>query len=92
MTVIDLRNKNLNYLVNFHTGAGNFTADTLEEAMVRADEAAAYTQQDISIDDDNGTPIAIRRWYGVAYDPVLPEENPIDFGDFGFYADWCLLQ
>jgi len=82
----------MSYLVNFHTGAGNFTADTLEEAMTRADEAAAYTQQDITVEDDNGTQVAIRRWYGVAYDPEIPEEAPIDFGKFGYYADWFLDQ
>ncbi len=76
------------YTINFNTGAGNLTAETIEEAMIKADENACYTQKNITITDENGKTIATRYWYGTKYDKNEPEENPIIFGDFGFYGDW----
>ena len=53
---------------------------------------AAYTQQDITIEDEAGNVVAIRRWYGVQYNKDEDDaETPICFGDFGYYADWCRL-
>ena len=83
------------YYVDFGTGAGNFYEETLEKAMENADEGACYTQQDINIfevdDQDNisETPIMCRKWWGYQYQPEEePDENPICFGNFGFYGDW----
>jgi hypothetical protein len=79
------------YRINYHTGAGNETINTDDIATVmdKADEGAAYTQENISITDENGNLVAIRRWYGVAYNPDTDEEsNPIIFGTFGYYSDW----
>ena len=78
------------YFVDFGTGAGNKYADTLEEAKMLADKCAAYTQKDIRIvDRSTGEAVAVRRWYGVKYDPDEAEQDdPIEFGDSGFYGDW----
>ena len=80
----------MKYFVKYHTGAGDFEFNgTLDEAKAAADEGAAYTQQSITICDESGAEIACRVWYGVAYDDAADDqENPIRFGDFGFYADW----
>lgn len=95
------------YYIDYNTGAGNEYAETLEEAKALADEGACYTQQSIHIyevesETDNDIdydyydtprqPVAIRNWYGVAYDEEESyEENPICFGDFGYYDDWVDL-
>lgn len=78
------------YLIDYGTGAGNDYADHLVEAKEIADEGASYTQRDITIyERESHKAVAIRRWYGVKYDPDEAEqEDPIEFGDSGFYADW----
>ena len=58
---------------------------TVEEAQKDADFYAAYTGKDIYLYAADKT--YIRRWYGT------PEgwencEDPIRFGNFGFYGDW----
>ncbi len=81
------------YHICYHTGAGDDYADTLDEAMKIADEGAAYTQQDISIEDENGEEVARRRWCGVEYDEDNEDtycEDPICFGSYGYYFDWWL--
>ena len=77
------------YYIDYHTGAGNEYAKTLEEAMSLADKGAEYTQQNISIIDENGICVAQRCWFGVAYDDDEYDcEHPIEFGTYGFYDDW----
>lgn len=78
----------MKYLVNFHTGAGNEYFDSLEEAKAFADEAVAYTEQPISIEDEDGCEIIHRSWYGVEYNEDDDMEDPICFGSDGFYGDW----
>lgn len=79
------------YYVDYHTGAGNEYAKTLEEAMSIADKGAEYTQQDISIIDENGTAVAERTWEPLPYDEDFEDAAPILFGEYGFYRDWCCL-
>lgn len=77
------------YIINYHTGAGNEHAATLDEAKRIADEGAAYTQQPIVIEDEDGREITRRPWWNVAYNgDVFPENNPICFGHYGYYGDW----
>ncbi len=79
------------YFINYHTGAGNEHAQTLEEAMKKADKGAAYTQQDITIEDNNNTVILRRRWCGIAYNPETADDSIqdiIQFGKFGYFAAW----
>ena len=39
--------------------------------------------------DEDGDEVARRTWCGVAYDAdECGEENPIEFGDYGYYTDW----
>lgn len=83
------------YTINFNNGITE-VASTLEEAMEKADDMAAYTTENITIESGWET-VAIRRWCGIAYDAVAMEEadiaekNPIVFGDFGYYSDWEIL-
>lgn len=58
---------------------------TTEEALKDADFYAAYTQRDIRLYAADKT--YIRRWYGCLSGIELAE-NPIRFGNFGFYGDW----
>lgn len=81
------------YYINYHTGAGDETSDTLEQAMEIADDGACYTQQNITIEDDNGNVIAERTWYGVqaSQEDLEDEEDIIDFGSFGHYGPWVVF-
>lgn len=85
------------YYVNFNTGTGNFYADTIEEAMERADNEACYTQQHIVICDSETNEVLYRRqWSGCRDEETeneLIEDDEFDsdlivFGDFGFYDCW----
>lgn len=77
------------YYIRYNTGAGDKAAKTLEEAKRLADEGAAYTQQPIVIEDEDGREVARRPWWGVPYDEdEAPEDDPIVFGDFGYFGSW----
>ena len=84
------------YYINYHTGAGDriIEAKDIYEAMDAADKGAAYTQCDITIEDDQGNMLATRRWYGVKYnqdeDYTDDGTSVIEFGDYGYYDHWYL--
>ena len=75
------------YRIRYNTGAGDETAETLEAAKSAADEGASHTQQPIVIEDEFGNEVARRQWWGVS-DGWKDENDPIRFGEFGFYGDW----
>ena len=77
----------------YHTGAGDFEfSGTLAQAQAAADDDAAYTQAPITIHDaETGEEVSRRNWYESAYDPdTTPEDDPICFGDYGYYSDWII--
>ena len=78
------------FIIDYGTGAGNDTAETIEQAKKIADDNATYTQCSITILDDDGDEVASRRWIGKQYDPDQDAccENRLDFGSFGYFADW----
>lgn len=81
----------MKYFINYHTGINEWFEGTLDEAKTKADENIAYTQQDVTIDDESGNTVSKRSWSGVSYDENDPDkwcESPIVFGTFGFYSDW----
>lgn len=80
----------MEYYINYHTGAGKEIASDLDGAKRIADSGTAYTQEAITIHDDTGAEVTRRNWYGLAYDPDsdTETEDPICFGDFGYYGDW----
>ena len=82
----------MTYNVRFGTGAGDETGiETVEEAKEIADAGSAYTGCSIVIEDDDGNEICCRPWSPVQYDHNNPDtycEDRIDFGSFGYYADW----
>lgn len=81
----------MSYSIRYGTGAGDETGiETLEEAKATADAGAQYTQVSIVLDDD-GEEVCSRPWVGVQYDYDNPDtqcEDRIDFGSFGYFADW----
>lgn len=81
------------YYINYHTGAGDCEfSGTLAQAQAAADDDAAYTQAPITIHDaETGEEVSRRNWCESAYDPdTTPEDDPICFGDYGFYSDWII--
>lgn len=77
------------YIVNLNTGAGNQEAHTLEEAKEIAIDLMTYTQQDITIETEDGEVVTRSRWYG-----VKPSEEDYEAGHVlaeiggGFYTLW----
>ena len=67
-------------------GTTKETAEALDDAMQTADNNATYNQHDIKI-TEFGDLVAIRKW-SATRDMFGEMENPLDFGDFGYYADW----
>ncbi len=59
----------------------------IADAQEIADERASYTQCDIVV---SGKGEEVRRqWWGVKFDAEVDEsEDPILFGDSGYYSDW----
>lgn len=85
----------MKYYIDYGTGEDNEWVDgNLQEAMDIADEGARYTQENFGVylyDEGTYVPVAVRNWYGVAYnadDEALYAEDPIVFGTEGFYGDW----
>lgn len=76
------------FRINYHTGAGDDVIDgTLAEAQAYADRHARYTQEAITIEDENGNEICRRNWNGCALG-IEDCAAAVQFGDFGFYDDW----
>lgn len=75
---------------NYLMDADEYEGLTLEEVMQKADDKAAYTQQDIVIYDENKDEVARRQWYGVSplVDVVDDDADIIQFGDFGYFGEW----
>jgi hypothetical protein len=79
------------YRVDFGTGAGNENGfETVDDAKQYADDGAEYTQCNICIyDEDSDELVSERKWVGLPLDDELGlVENPICFGNFGYYDDW----
>ena len=76
----------MKYLVNYGTGVGNESFDSLKEAMESVN--FSYTQESVVIEDSQQNEILIAKWWNVAYDEELSENEPIaDFG-IGYYENW----
>lgn len=60
------------------------------EILISVDEWIGYTQANVDImDSRTGEIIAMRPWWGCPYDAEkAPEENPVEFGEYGHYGDW----
>lgn len=80
------------FYINYNTGAGNeWVTGTIEDAMKKADENATYTQETIAIENANHDELAHRSWHGTL-EFIDGEENPIKFGDSGYYSDWYIVD
>lgn len=79
------------YYVNYHTGAGDYTAttDDLDALLDNVDSGLAYTQQPVTVhaDDIDGDVVARRPWWG-CLDGIDECESPVQFGTLGYYGDW----
>ena len=82
----------MKYYINYHTGAGDeWVEGSLDEAKRIADGGAAYTQEPITIEDENGVEVACRPWWGIDFRPDETDESwdeIISFGSFGHYGAW----
>lgn len=75
------------YYINWHNGLIDEFEGTLEETKKNADERSAYTQCNISIEDEKQKEILKRFWCGVPATEEDKEEDIIEIGN-GFYTDW----
>lgn len=89
-----------NYQVNYHTGAGNLLLKniSLKEALDLADDTISFTQQDVTIvDNETGYIYAKREWVGIPYrsdifDKAVEEwyEKELIIFAKGFYKPWII--
>lgn len=63
---------------------------TLENAMEEADKWCSYNQANLII-LCGGEEIARRTWHGSSSD-IEEQKDPIDFGTFGYYGDWEIIE
>jgi hypothetical protein len=74
----------------FELRCGNWNeeveATDLEQAMNLADKEISYNQESMGI-YENGELVAFRRWNSTN-DGIEECENPIEYGEFGYYGDW----
>lgn len=84
-----MENQAVKYFIDYGTGAGNLWMITKDLNNVKqfADESASYTQESILILDESGEEVTRRTRVGCC-SGVEDQDNPITFGDFGYYADW----
>lgn len=77
----------MKFIINYHTGVVHeIEAEDLAEAKQIAVEGMTYTQQKVSIEQEDGEVLATSYWFGVAPD----EDDAVlaRFGDYGFYQLW----
>lgn len=79
---------NVNFGHNFFEQFEN--VDSIEEMLREIDERIAYNQSSVSVtfyEDDKPVREFVRCWWGCG-EPDEDCENPIVFGNFGWYGDW----
>ena len=80
-----------NLIINFNNG---FTIDVevedLNEAKEIAEEQMSYTQQNVTIQNEDRQLLAVSRWYGYEATEEEKEDNLVlvEFGNSGFYGIW----
>ena len=77
----------MKFVINYHTGVKDVVeVNSLEEAKQIAVEGMTYTQQKVTIEQEDGEVLATSYWFGVAPD----EDDAVlaRFGDYGFYQLW----
>jgi hypothetical protein len=77
------------FTVNFNTGAGNYKSDKdINDLKLQVNDELAYTQESVTIEDEDGNIMARLPWYGCA--PTDEDIVTAQFGSFGFYGEWIL--
>lgn len=62
--------------------------DDLDEAKEYADRNAEHTGYDIMICDNySASLVCVRKWWS-SNEGIELNENPISFGNWGYYSDW----
>ncbi|MDL2273306.1 hypothetical protein LJC34_01965 [Oscillospiraceae bacterium OttesenSCG-928-G22] len=78
------------FTLNYGTGAGDTTHESIEECMEMVD--FAYTQTSVYIVDENNCDLWVAQWWGMPYNPEEDDDEPLaDFGSFGYYSQWVNL-
>lgn len=87
----------MEYHIMYGTGTGDEVFNgSLEDAMKIAEEGTSYTQNSVAIcvkdeNEESGyKTIAILPWWGVA--PSENDEVVIQFGDYGYYGKWEVIE
>lgn len=63
---------------------------SLREFLEIVDDWIGYSQASVTVEDaESEELIAMRQWWECPYDAEkAPEENPVEFGEYGHYGDW----
>lgn len=81
-----------NYLIDWGTMQEAYEASSLDDVKKYVDDNAGYTQESITICDEDGNEIARRQWWNNEFDPDLYEDGEeadvITYGSYGYYDVW----
>lgn len=75
------------WTINYNNGFKVAYNGTLAGAKRAASAQAGYTSHNITIEDADGNLIALRRWVPWTAG-INSQRNPIQIGNYGYYADW----
>ena len=76
------------HFVRFGTGAGDYQSILpISQLKKEVDDKLTYTQCSVTILDNDNNLVCYRDWVG-CLDGIDEMESPVQFGDFGYYADW----
>ncbi|MEG0978056.1 MAG: hypothetical protein RSC93_07320 [Erysipelotrichaceae bacterium] len=79
----------LNYKVDYENGhVSNYMFCEIESVKKDIDENCCYTQNDIKIIDIATHKIVSKRIWCGCLDGIKIFDNPIQFGNYGYYSDW----
>lgn len=76
--------------VDFQTFSDMLDSHTVLDAMAEVDERIGYSQCSITIEDRDGNVLACREW-NATLEGIEENEDPIQFGDFGYFSDWQVV-
>lgn len=79
----------MEYTINYGLTSETMEFNCVRCAMDYADERAGNTEEPVEIHDCNNELVAKRAWCG-CMDGIEDCENPIRFGNSGYYDDWQL--
>lgn len=76
----------MKFIINYQTGVTEEIEGDLQAAKEAAVAGFSYTEENVSIQTEEGETVATSRWYGV--EPEEDDSVLVQYADYGFYQTW----